>query len=100
MICVLQEITSGHVKCYMKQLLSGLHYLHVKKILHRDIKSANILVTRNNVIKIADWGLARTYLDSTKQDFTNPVVTLWYRSPELLLGCKRYGSEVDIWSMG
>jgi serine/threonine protein kinase len=84
----------------MKQLLNGLHYLSLKKILHRDIKSANILVTRNNVIKIADWGLARSYMDTTRQDFTNPVVTLWYRSPELLYGCKRYGSEVDIWSIG
>jgi len=46
---------------------------------------ANLLVTRNNVLKIADWGLARSYY-SADQKFTNPVVTQWYRSPELLLG--------------
>lgn len=94
------KITDLHIKSYMKQLLSGLHHLFVKKILHRDIKSANILITTGNVVKIADWGLARTYLDATKQDFTNPVVTLWYRAPELLLGSRRYGPEVDIWSLG
>lgn len=60
---------------------------------------ANLLVTRNNVLKIADWGLARSYY-SADQKFTNPVVTQWYRSPELLLGSTGYGSEIDMWSIG
>eukprot|EP01035_Chromulina_nebulosa_P019760 gene19760-25693_t len=94
------NITEMHIKSYMKQLLRGIHHLHLNKILHRDIKPANILITSSNVLKIADWGLARTYMNSQKQNLTNPVVTLWYRSPELVLGAKHYGSEVDIWSVG
>ena len=58
---VLQVLTEMHVKSFMKQLLEGIHYLHTNKILHRDIKGANLLVTRDNVLKIADWGLARSW---------------------------------------
>jgi serine/threonine protein kinase len=83
----------------MKQLLSGVKFLHQHKILHRDIKSANLLITKNNVLKIADWGLARIVY-SPEQKLTNPVVTLWYRSPEVICGSRYYGNEVDIWSVG
>lgn len=94
------ELSTLHIKSYMKQLLSGVYHLHVNKIMHRDLKPANILVTRDNVIKIADWGLARTFMDPSKQDFTNPVVTLWYRAPEVVLGSRKYGTEIDMWSLG
>jgi cyclin-dependent kinase 12/13 len=89
----------SQVKSYMKQLLSGVNFLHEHKILHRDIKSANLLITKNNVLKIADWGLART-VHSSEQKLTNPVVTLWYRSPEVICGSRYYSYEVDIWSVG
>ena len=61
--------------------------MHSKHILHRDIKAANILVTSDNVIKIADWGLARHYTPRQhKNKLTGPlIVTLHYRAPELLL---------------
>ena len=92
-------LTKAHIKSFTKQLLEGVHYLHKNMILHRDIKSANILITRDNVLKIADWGLARFYQkDNTRM--TNPVVTLWYRSPEILCGSRQYGPEVDMWSVG
>jgi serine/threonine protein kinase len=93
------QFTPSLIKCYMKQLLAGVYYLHENKILHRDIKSANLLITRNNVLKIADWGLART-IPNIAHKLTVPVVTLWYRSPELILGTKHYGPEIDIWSVG
>ena len=75
--------------------------MHKNRILHRDIKGANILVTMDNHIKIADLGLARSYI-STEERFTsnNQIVTRWYRSPELLLEAKKYGPEIDIWSIG
>jgi len=91
--------STNHVRCYAKQLLSGVCYMHKNKILHRDIKGANILVSRDNRIKIADWGLARSYYSSV-QRLSNPVVTLWYRCPELLLETKKYGPEIDIWAAG
>jgi serine/threonine protein kinase len=92
--------TDQHKKCYLYQLLSGVHYLHQHKILHRDIKSANILVTKNNVLKIADWGLAKMLPSNKEQLLSSPVVTLWYRSPELILGSRKYGCEIDMWSVG
>jgi serine/threonine protein kinase len=89
------------IKSYMHQLLEGVDYLHKNHILHRDLKTANILITKNNVLKIADWGLARSMPQSGHgHKLTVPVVTLWYRSPELTCGNKAYGPEVDIWSVG
>ena len=93
---VLQE---AHIRSYTKQLLDGVLFLHKNMILHRDIKSANILITKGNILKIADWGLARFYQKSNAR-MSNPVVTLWYRSPELLCGVRKYGPEIDMWSVG
>lgn len=59
-----------------------------------------LLVTRNNVSKIGDWGLARSLPESRDQKLITPVVTLWYRSPGLIAGSKYYGREVVIWSVG
>jgi serine/threonine protein kinase len=95
------QLTDEHICSYTKQLLEGVFYMHKNKILHRDIKTANILVTKDNVIKIADWGLARSYNTSEQSHkYTNPVVTLWYRAPELLLGLREYGFAIDMWSVG
>lgn len=81
-----------------KQLFEGLDYLHVRGVLHRDIKAANILVSSNGVLKIADFGLARFYSKHHRNDYTNRVITIWYRSPELLLGETQYTAAVDVWS--
>jgi len=81
------------------QLLQGVNYMHVNMIIHRDLKAANILIGRNGELKIADWGLARTW-NERMENLTNPVITLWYRPPELLLGCKKYSPKIDMWSVG
>jgi serine/threonine protein kinase len=85
-------------KCVAFQLLQGLKYLHDKNVLHRDIKGANILMNNKGSIKLADFGLAR-YKTQQKQ-YTNRVVTLWYRAPELLLGQRNYDHLIDVWSVG
>ena len=82
----------------MHQLLSGLKYCHDSGIIHRDIKAANILIDKNGVLKIADFGLANNY--RTNKSLTNRVVTLWYRAPELLLGAIHYKDGIDLWSAG
>ena len=84
----------------MQQLLSGLEHCHSRGVLHRDIKGSNLLIDRNGVLKIADFGLA-TFFDPAKTiPLTSHVVTLWYRPPELLLGASHYGVGVDLWSTG
>jgi len=91
-------LTAGHKKHLARQMFEGLDYLHRRGVLHRDIKAANILISKTGVLKFADFGLARFYEKRRKQDYTNRVITIWYRSPELLLGETQYGSAVDIWS--
>ncbi|KND93698.1 CTD kinase subunit alpha [Tolypocladium ophioglossoides CBS 100239] len=81
-----------------KQLFEGLDYLHTRGVLHRDIKAANILVGSDGILKLADFGLARFYAKRHQLDYTNRVITIWYRSPELLLGETQYTASVDVWS--
>ncbi|CAI9106042.1 OLC1v1005099C1 [Oldenlandia corymbosa var. corymbosa] len=88
------------IKCYMRQLLTGLHYCHVNQVLHRDIKGSNLLIDNNGNLKLADFGLARSFSNDHNGNLTNRVITLWYRPPELLLGATKYGPAVDMWSVG
>lgn len=88
------------IKSIMFQLFNALYYIHSNRILHRDMKSSNILVTKNGILKLADFGLARALLKGPSQRYTNRVVTLWYRPPELLLGERNYGPPIDMWGAG
>ncbi|GMH08365.1 hypothetical protein Nepgr_010205 [Nepenthes gracilis] len=94
------KFTEPQVKCYMRQLLSGLEHCHKCYVLHRDIKGSNLLIDNEGVLKIADFGLASFFDPNHKQPMTSRVVTLWYRPPELLLGATDYGVGVDLWSAG
>jgi len=89
----------GEVKCLMQQLIAGIGHMHDNWIIHRDIKASNLLLSHGGIMKIADFGLARDY-GSPLKPYTPVVVTLWYRSPELLLGIKQYSTAVDMWSVG
>ena len=92
------KLEQAHKKHLSRQLFEGLSHLHKRGVLHRDIKAANILVSSTGLLKLADFGLARFYSKSGQPDYTNRVITIWYRSPELLLGETQYGPAVDIWS--
>ncbi|RKP03575.1 hypothetical protein CXG81DRAFT_6045, partial [Caulochytrium protostelioides] len=90
-----------HIKCLAQQMFSGLAYLHSRNIVHRDLKGANLLINNRGELKLADFGLARKlYEDPRIADYTNRVITMWYRPPELLLGATQYDFAVDIWSAG
>ncbi|XP_038608451.1 cyclin-dependent kinase 2 [Tachyglossus aculeatus] len=87
------------IKSYLFQLLQGLAFCHSHRVLHRDLKPQNLLINAEGAIKLADFGLARAF-GVPVRTYTHEVVTLWYRAPEILLGCKYYSTAVDIWSLG
>ncbi|KAJ3853672.1 kinase-like domain-containing protein [Lentinula lateritia] len=109
------KLQPSQIKLYMKQLLEGTEYMHRNNILHRDMKAANLLISNTGSLRIADFGLARAFdaeeykgapyttfdgRERRERKYTNCVVTRWYRPPELLLGARNYGGEVDIWGIG
>ncbi|KAJ6256659.1 hypothetical protein Dda_8524 [Drechslerella dactyloides] len=95
------RLTEANIKDLAHQFFSGLAHVHRSGILHRDIKSSNILINKHGMLKIADFGLARQY-DKLKKDqhYTNRIITLWYRPVEILLGETVYTTGPDVWSAG
>ncbi|KAG5517958.1 hypothetical protein PMAC_000413 [Pneumocystis sp. 'macacae'] len=89
----------SEVKTLMQQLLSATAHMHHNWVLHRDLKTSNLLMTNRGMIKIADFSLSR-YFGDPASPLTQLIVTLWYRSPEILLGTQKYGTAVDMWSIG
>eukprot|EP00076_Gallus_gallus_P036711 XP_025002249.1 cyclin-dependent kinase 16-like isoform X2 [Gallus gallus] len=78
------------------KLLRGLAFCHRHKVLHRDLKPQNLLLSRRGELKLADFGLARAKSIPTKT-YSNEVVTLWYRPPDILLGSTEYSTQIDMW---
>ncbi|XP_065764973.1 cyclin-dependent kinase 3 isoform X2 [Muntiacus reevesi] len=93
------ELPLHLVKSYLFQLLQGVNFCHSHRVIHRDLKPQNLLINELGAIKLADFGLARAF-GVPLRTYTHEVVTLWYRAPEILLGCKFYSTAVDIWSIG
>ncbi|XP_066253796.1 serine/threonine-protein kinase PITSLRE isoform X2 [Euwallacea similis] len=94
-----QSFMPGEIKCLLKQLLQAVAHLHDNWILHRDLKTSNLLLSHKGILKVGDFGLAREY-GSPLKPYTSIVVTLWYRAPELLLCAKEYSTPIDMWSVG
>uniref|UniRef100_A0A3Q3JA15 Cyclin-dependent kinase 7 n=1 Tax=Monopterus albus TaxID=43700 RepID=A0A3Q3JA15_MONAL len=92
-------LTPANIKAYILMTLQGLEYMHQHWILHRDLKPNNLLLDGNGVLKLADFGLAKSF-GSPNRAYTHQVVTRWYRSPELLFGARMYGVGVDMWAVG
>jgi serine/threonine protein kinase len=98
--------TPLHIMVFAHQILCGLKYLHAANIIHRDLKPSNLLVSTDSSIKIIDFGLSRGISLNAQVDEANEILTpqnvttLWYRAPEVLLGCSHYGPPVDMWALG
>uniref|UniRef100_A0AAY5L6Q3 cyclin-dependent kinase n=1 Tax=Esox lucius TaxID=8010 RepID=A0AAY5L6Q3_ESOLU len=90
---------SYNVRIFMFQLLRGLSYIHSRRILHRDLKPQNLLISYLGELKLADFGLARSK-SIPCQTYSSEVVTLWYRPPDVLLGSTDYSTALDIWGAG
>ncbi|KAI0069911.1 Pkinase-domain-containing protein [Panus rudis PR-1116 ss-1] len=87
------------VRSFMYQLLKGTAYCHENRVLHRDLKPQNLLINKKGELKLGDFGLARAF-GVPVNTFSNEVVTLWYRAPDVLLGSRTYSTSIDVWSCG
>ncbi|KAF7619829.1 negative regulator of the PHO system [Aspergillus flavus] len=93
------QLEPGIIKSFVYQLLRGVAHCHENRILHRDLKPQNLLINTKGQLKLADFGLARAF-GIPVNTFSNEVVTLWYRAPDVLLGSRSYNTSIDIWSIG
>jgi cyclin-dependent kinase len=101
----------------MYQLLKGIAFCHDHRVLHRDLKPQvggtkeqsqtsnspasfqNLLINKKGELKLADFGLARAF-GIPVRSYSNEVVTLWYRAPDVLMGSRQYSTSIDLWSAG
>jgi serine/threonine protein kinase len=86
------------IKKYIHQILQGVSFCHAHGVMHRDLKPQNVLIDSHGCIKLSSFSLSRTFVNN--RTYTHEVVTLWYRCPEILLGCLHYSTSIDIWSIG
>ena len=93
------QYNAADIKAWMGMLCRGVWFCHENWVLHRDIKPNNLLIASDGEVKLADFGLARSFADPS-QAMTTQVITRWYRPPELLYSAKHYSGAVDIWSVG
>lgn len=93
------QLPQADIKSYMKMLLEGVDFCHKSWILHRDLKPNNLMLGKDNQLKLIDFGAAKTYA-SPGRHYNCDNVTLWYRSPELLFGCPLHTPGIDMWSIG
>ncbi len=97
---ILRGKNSKFMKFFYRILILGLKFLHSAGVIHRDLKPGNLLVNSDCLLKICDFGLARTEELDKSKCMTQEVVTQYYRAPELLLGAHHYSYAIDVWSVG
>ncbi|KAG9407588.1 Cyclin-dependent kinase 20 [Aphanomyces cochlioides] len=94
-----RRFDAQEIKSLLFMLLRGVEHCHKNSILHRDLKPSNLLVNREGVLKLSDFGLATVYTGPNRE-YAHQVATRWYRAPELLFGSRSYDEKVDMWAVG
>ncbi|XP_047139292.1 cyclin-dependent kinase-like 1 isoform X1 [Hydra vulgaris] len=92
-------VAENIIKRIIYQVLKAVAFCHQHKCIHRDVKPENILITKEKIVKLCDFGFARL-LTGPSDEYTDYVATRWYRAPELLVGDTQYGTPVDVWAIG
>eukprot|EP00347_Sterkiella_histriomuscorum_P015395 403357182 len=92
-------LSFASVRSILTQILEGVNFMHSKGLIHRDLKTSNILITAKGRVMIADFGLSK-YARMPHVEQTLAIQSLWYRPPEILLGSTFYTFSVDYWSIG
>ncbi|KAF8782143.1 serine/threonine-protein kinase ICK-like [Argiope bruennichi] len=93
-----RQFQETEIKNILFQILQGLSFMHKHGYFHRDLKPENVLCMGSDLIKIADFGLAREI--RSRPPYTDYVSTRWYRAPEILLRSTNYSSPIDLWALG
>uniref|UniRef100_A0A0G4GMA2 Cyclin-dependent kinase 2 homolog n=1 Tax=Chromera velia CCMP2878 TaxID=1169474 RepID=A0A0G4GMA2_9ALVE len=96
-----KDFRPAEIKSLLFQLISAVEFMHSHWVVHRDLKTTNLLYSNNGILKVCDFGLARQYGDPVR-NMTATVVTMWYRAPEVLAGIRSvpYTQAIDMWSVG
>lgn len=94
------KLPEADIVTYTSHCIAGLEAIHDLRIIHRDLKPANICISRDGIAKICDLGSARATCSDVPVPYTREVTTLYYRSPEIILGAESYSYPVDVWALG
>ena len=104
------RLSVEHAQFFALQLACALDHAHAKRVVHRDVKSANVLIARDLTLKLADWGQATVGVGGAvaadlpagagEPRRSGGACSMWYRAPELLFGARHYDAKVDVWSLG
>ena len=95
-----RRLSEEEAAFFYYQLINGLEYIHSLGIVHRDLKPENLLLTKDHLLKIIDFGLSNYFKKGQKELLVTPCGSPCYASPEMVAGKKYDGFKIDIWSTG